>query len=169
MNEEENEPTAVRAQDAWPVGLELLHETFNDFAWQKGLHQHRQELLNEMERAIRSLCRGRCADYKKIVNAILEPFLISLKGKSQRWPLLLNPLKETCAGARSHALDILLMAFTKVIVKSTGPSNWTREEIAHDLKTRVAYEGTKKSQDYWNELARIIRPFHAALMECESR
>ena len=40
---------------------------------------------------------------------------------------------------------------------------WTSSEIAEDMKNLVKYEKREKSQDYWQAIADVVRPFYQML------
>ena len=151
-------------QQGWNDGLEIVLDTFRDFAWQKGLGQERERAAADIEKRVKYKCREKFEDdYQQTMFGVVKPFCEVLKGDPQPEPPFKIKLPEAERQGRNDALEIVLDKFRDFAQQKGLQLEWTCSEIAEDLKKLVKYEKREKSQDYWQAIADVVRPFYQML------
>ena len=146
-------------QQGWNDALEIVLETFRDFAWQKDRAQERELAAAEMKKRVEHKSLEQPTKYKRTMDDVVKPFCQTLNGKSLPKPPFNIAFLEAEGQARSDALEIVLKTFKEFARRKDLQMNWTCGEIAADMEKLVEYEGRNKSQDYKQAVDDVVRPF----------
>ena len=158
------EPAMTDKQQGWNDALNIVFDQFNYVAWQKGLGQERQRAAEGMEKLAKHKCREKFEnDYQQTMFGVVTPFCEMLKGDPQPEPPFKIKLPEAERQGRNDALEIVLDKFRGFAHQKGLQLEWTCSEIAEDMKNLVKYEKREKSQDYWQAIADMVRPFYQML------
>ncbi len=151
-------------QQGWNDALEIVLDTFRDFAWQKEQGDERERAALDMEKQVKHKCREKPGEYyQQTMVDMVTPFCEMLKGKSQPEPPFNIAFPEAEKRGRNDALEIVLDTFRGFAHREGLELDRTYTEIAEDMKERVKYEGREKSQDYCQAIADVVRPFYKIL------
>ncbi len=143
-------------QQGWALGLELILDEFGSAVGHELDHAGRQRAAARMQQQIKRRCGGMPPNYRESVDLVTGPFLKTLSFERIKRDDVYGEmssfyvaLPETQKQARDDGLEIVLEMF-RPIVAGVGPrgSSWTWSEIADDLKKKVAYEVSRRSQSY---------------------
>ena len=157
-------------QRGWNDGLEIVLDAFNEVAWQKGQRHVRTQAAIQLERQLDRKCQANSGDYyRKNVLGVGTPFCKMLKGEGLPLSPFVIALPEGESHGRNDALDIVLHAFGSLAHRKGIAMNRSSHEIADEMEQLVAYEGPRHSQDYWNAMANIVRPFYNMLKDKPQR
>ena len=148
-------------QHGWNGALEIVLDAFNEVAWQKGLVQERKRAAGSMEKQVEGRCHGRSQDYRQMMHDVVTPFCRMLKGES--YSHFDISLPEAERQGRNDALEIVLDTFRGFVERKGLEMDRSCGEIADEMEQLVGYEGLRKSQDYWDAMADVVRPFYRML------
>ena len=148
-------------QHGWNGALEIVLDAFNEVAWQKGLVQERKRAAGSMEKQVEGRCHGRSQDYRQMMHDVVTPFCRMLKEES--YSHFDISLPEAERQGRNDALEIVLDTFRGFVERKGLEMDRSCGEIADEMEQLVGYEGLRNSQDYWDAMADVVRPFYRML------
>lgn len=148
-------------QHGWNGALQIVLDAFNEVAWQKGLARERKRVAVSMEKQVEDKCHGRSEHYRQAMGVLVTPFCRMLRGQS--YSSFDIALPETERQGRNDALEIVLDAFRGFVQRRELKMGRSYSEIADEMEQLVGYEGLRNSQDYWDAMADIVRPFYRML------
>ena len=122
-----------------------------------------------MEKRVEHKIWGQSQDYRQAMRDVVGPFCKTLKGKNRPMPPFNIALPEAESQGRNDALEIVLDMFGGFVRRKDLQMEWTCSEIAEDMEKLVGYEGRKKSQDYMQAMADVVRPFYKMLKDESQR
>ena len=157
-------PNITDKQQGWNDALNIIIGQFNDVAWQQGIGQQRESAAEDMGKLVkRKGWKKSEDDYQQTVVGVVTPFCKMLKGELQPEPPFNIALPEAERQGRNDALEIVLDKFRGFAHRKGLELEQARNEIAEDMKKLVKYEVREKSQDYWQAMADVVRPFYKLL------
>ena len=151
-------------QQGWNDGLEIVLDTFRDFAWQKGLGQERERGATDIEKRVKHKCGEKSEDdYQKTMVGMVTPFCKMLK--SQPEPPFNIELPEAERQGRNDALEILLDTFRDFAHRKGLELDRMCSEIAEDMGKRVEYAVKERSEAYRQAMNDVVIPFREILKD----
>ena len=147
-------------QRGWNAALNLVIDQFGSVAWQNGLDEEkRKRAAADMEK----LVERKEGKSRQVMADVVTPFCKMLKSESQPQPHFNIEHLEAESQDRNDALEIVLNEFSGFAHRRGLELEWTCSEIAEDMKKLVEYEYRRKSQDYRQAMADVVRPFYKML------